>query len=49
MLYLLPSWVAIIRPAPNLAAVIAVDVLLGWSTFGWLAALGMAYETYGPE
>jgi len=38
-LYVLPSIIAISRSHQNMAAIIALNVLLGWSFLGWVAAL----------
>lgn len=39
LIYLLPSYVAVTRRAENTIAIAAVNVLLGWTVLGWLAAL----------
>jgi hypothetical protein len=38
----LPSIIAIRRKVPHVRSVIWVNVLLGWTFFGWLAAMRMA-------
>jgi hypothetical protein len=37
--YMLPSIVAHARQQPNLAAILALNVLLGWTVIGWVIAL----------
>jgi hypothetical protein len=39
LLYFLPSIVASKRDHPQLVAIIALNVLLGWTLIGWVAAL----------
>ena len=38
-IYFVPTLVAIKREHHNLAAIIALNVLLGWTILGWVAAL----------
>lgn len=38
-LYLLPSIIVIVRRHPQRIAIIALNVLLGWSLLGWVGAL----------
>ncbi len=40
--YVLPTIVAYLRKVPNKGSVAVVDVLLGWTLIGWVAALAMA-------
>ena len=40
--YLAPSIVAFSRGAPDLAAVVLVNILLGWTGVGWVAAMMLA-------
>jgi T4 superinfection immunity protein len=42
-LYLLPTVVAIRRAHHQLAAILIVDVFLGWTFVGWVVALAMAF------
>lgn len=37
--YLLPSFVAVCRGHTSLPAIIALNILLGWTFLGWVAAL----------
>ena len=39
LLWLLPIYIAIKRGHPNAAAIIALDILLGWTFLGWVASL----------
>ena len=41
-LYMLPTIVAVIRHARNIGPIVVINVLLGWSIFGWVAALASA-------
>ena len=47
-LYLLPSIVAASRHAPNIGSVVAINVLLGWSFAGWVAAFALALHRTRP-
>ncbi len=44
-LYLLPTVVVGLRRRPNPMPVVVVNVLLGWTLLGWVAALAMAVHT----
>ena len=39
LFYLIPTIIAIFRGHPNMAAIMAVNFLLGWTFLGWVAAL----------
>ena len=41
-LYLVPSALAVHRNCSATGWIIAVNILLGWTLFGWVAALGWA-------
>ena len=41
-LYLLPTFVAAVRGAPDVGSVAAVNLSLGWSLVGWAAAWALA-------
>jgi len=41
-LYLLPSMLAVHRDCKATAWIIALNILLGWTVFGWVAAIGWA-------
>jgi hypothetical protein len=43
--YLLPTWIALSRRHHNRGAIIALDVLLGWTVFGWFGALVWSLAT----
>lgn len=38
-IYIVPTIIAVSRNHPNMAAIIALNILLGWSFLGWVAAL----------
>jgi hypothetical protein len=40
--YLLPAGLAVYRDCKATVWIVAVDVLLGWTVFGWVIALGWA-------
>jgi Superinfection immunity protein len=40
--YFIPSYVAYERKNPHLLAIVLVNILLGWTIVGWIAALVMA-------
>jgi T4 superinfection immunity protein len=44
-LYLLPLIVGIARQVPDIGAVAAVNVLLGWTFVGWVFALALALRS----
>lgn len=46
-IYLIPSIIAVRRHHRNLPALIALNVLLGWTFFGWVAAL--VWALYRPQ
>jgi hypothetical protein len=39
VLYLVPSFVAVVRQRPNMHTIFGVNLLLGWTVIGWIAAL----------
>ena len=41
-LYLLPSFIALLRHHHNVSGIVIVNVLTGWTGVGWIAALVMA-------
>lgn len=49
-LYLVPSGLALHRNCSATPWIVALNVLLGWTLFGWIAALGWAAsgKTAGP-
>jgi hypothetical protein len=44
-MYGLPSIIAIVRKKRDMGGIIAVNILLGWSILGWVAALVWALTT----
>jgi len=47
--YLLPTLVAVLRHAPDLAAVIVINILLGWCVLGWVLAMVLAMRRAAPS
>jgi hypothetical protein len=41
-IYFLPAYIANQRRAPNLPAIAGLNLFLGWTLLGWIAALGWA-------
>lgn len=51
VLYLLPVIIGIARRVPDIGALAVINILLGWTLAGWVAALAMALRsapTAGP-
>jgi len=48
VLYLLPVLIGVARRVPDIGALAAVNVLLGWTLAGWVAALAMALRSARP-
>jgi hypothetical protein len=46
--YLLPWAIAVTRGRSNMAAIGVLNLLLGWSLIGWVAALVMACQAHAP-
>jgi hypothetical protein len=46
--YLLPTVIAIVRHAPDLAAVVLINIMLGWCVFGWVVAMVLAVRRAVP-
>lgn len=42
VLYFLPTGVAAYRQIPNIGPVIVINIFLGWTFLGWVAALAMS-------
>jgi hypothetical protein len=42
LLYLLPAGLAMYRDCKSTAWIVAVNLLLGWTIFGWFVAMGWA-------
>ena len=47
-LYLLPVLIGCARRIPGIGAVAVIDILLGWTLIGWVAALAMALRPVTP-
>lgn len=47
--YFIPTIIATSRHKANLAPIIAVNVLLGWSVVGWIVALAWALSTQSVD
>lgn len=47
-LYLLPILIGWARHAPDLAAIVVIDLALGWTFAGWVIALAMALRSAHP-
>ena len=48
-LYFLPLIIAYLRAAPDRASVAVINVLLGWTYLGWVAALALAVRDRPPD
>lgn len=46
--YLLPVVIGRIRHVPDLGAVAVINILLGWTVIGWVAALALAFRSVNP-
>jgi hypothetical protein len=42
LMYFLPTAIAVVRKMPNAAPIAFINLLLGWTVIGWVAALIMA-------
>lgn len=47
--YVLPTAIGVVRRVPNLASLVVVNVLLGWTVIGWVVALAMAVRDRPAE
>lgn len=47
--YLLPSFVALQRKHTNTTAICVLNILVGWSFIGWVAALAWALVNSGDK
>ena len=45
LLYVLPSVIAFSRQPPNAGSIYVVNLLLGWTIWGWVTALAMAVRS----
>jgi Superinfection immunity protein len=48
-LYLLPVLIGVARRVPDLGSVAVINVLLGWTLLGWVAALALALRSAAPS
>ena len=48
-LYLLPCLIGCARRAPDIGAIVVIDILLGWTFIGWVVALAMAFRSAPPS
>jgi hypothetical protein len=48
-LYFVPAIIALVRNHHNKIPIIALNILLGWSVLGWVAALIWSLMTAHPE
>ena len=39
VLYFLPAAIAVLRPHQSAAAILVLNLLLGWTVLGWIVAL----------
>jgi len=44
LVYLMPTLVAVKRDHINMASILALNVLLGWTFLGWVAALVWSFS-----
>lgn len=49
MIYFLPTFVAILRKHPNLAAIFIINLFLGWSLVAWVASLAWSFIAFTPD
>jgi hypothetical protein len=47
-LYLLPLLIGLVRRLPDIGSLAVVNILLGWTLVGWVAALAMALRSIHP-
>ena len=48
LLYLLPAFIAAVRRRPNTAAILVLNLFLGWTFIGWVGALVWSF-TNAPD
>lgn len=48
-LYLLPVLIGVARRVPDLGSVAVINILLGWTLLGWVAALALALRSVTPS
>jgi hypothetical protein len=47
-IYLVPVLIGWARSVPDIGSVAVINILLGWTAVGWVAALAMALRTVNP-
>jgi hypothetical protein len=47
--YFLPTLIAWLRHVPDLATVLVINLLLGWTAAGWVVALDLAVRRAAPS
>lgn len=47
--YLLPTFEALLKKHPNIVSIALVNIFLGWSLIGWVAALVWAFKKPEPS
>ena len=48
LFYFLPAFIAVVRKHQNMAAIIILNVALGWTLLGWVAALVWSFTNASP-
>ena len=48
VIYLLPLVIGYARRVPDIGAIAVINILLGWTLLGWVAALAMAFRSVSP-
>lgn len=49
MVYFLPTFIAIMRNHPNLAAIFIINLFLGWSLVAWVISLAWSFTAITPR
>ena len=49
VVYFIPTWVASARKHHNANAIFVMNLLLGWSGLGWIAALIWSFTAVSPK
>ncbi len=47
--YWVPSIVAGTRHVPHFGSIVVINLFLGWTIIGWVAALAMACRSHSPQ
>jgi hypothetical protein len=48
LMYFLPSIIALARSKRDIASILLLNILLGWTVIGWIVALVWAVKTDAP-